>query len=70
MIHHLYRQKSPKQGLLFLVKMVVLAAKSTTIMTISSVLNKEINMKKLIVAALVLVGLGAVVTFVAKNLDN
>jgi hypothetical protein len=30
----------------------------------------DYNMKKIVVAALTLVGLAAVVTFVAKNLDN
>lgn len=42
-----------------------------TIMTISSSPSiKEINMKKLVIAALTLVGLTAVITFVAKNLDS
>lgn len=45
--------------------------KTTLIMTTSSSSIKEIhNMKKIIVAALILVGLGTVVTFVAKNLDS
>lgn len=38
-------------------------------MTISSFPFKEIIMKKLVIAALTLVGLTAIITYVAKNLD-
>ena len=38
--------------------------------SISNISLKEINMKKIVVAVLTLVGLAAVVTFVARSIDS